>query len=193
MWPWEHLAVGYLAYSAWCRWRSGDPPSSPAAVVALVIGTQFADLVDKPLGWGLGVLPAGTSLGHSVLFAVPLTVLVAALARQGGRPAVGPAFGIGYLLHLPADALYGAVIYQTAVDPGQFLWPLVAAPEPDRIGLITNVAYYLDKYVAVLSTPAGQAYILAEALLLIGAFAVWLADGSPGVELVPMPARTRPE
>lgn len=193
MWPWEHLAVGYLAYSAWCRWRTGNPPSSSVAVIALAIGTQFADLVDKPLGWGLGVLPTGTSLGHSVLFVIPVTVSVAVLAGRVGHPAVGPAFAIGYLLHLPADALYGAYVYQTPVEPGQFLWPLVSAPETERMGLITNVAYYLDQYASVLASPAGRVYLLAEVFLMVGTFVVWVADGTPGLKLVPGPARGRPE
>jgi hypothetical protein len=59
MWPWEHLAVGYLLYSVSCVLWGRYP--TRIGVAALAFGTQFPDLVDKPLGWWLGVLPSGQS------------------------------------------------------------------------------------------------------------------------------------
>ena len=49
MWPWEHLAISYLAYSLLGRlaWRRPRPLREPPSVT---FGTQFPDLVDKPLG-----------------------------------------------------------------------------------------------------------------------------------------------
>ena len=74
MWPWEHLAVGYIAFSV--MQRVGGRQGVPAlAVVALALGTQLPDLIDKLLGWGIGILPGGRSLGHSLLFALPVVVL----------------------------------------------------------------------------------------------------------------------
>ena len=63
MWPWDHLAFGYVWYTLASRGWDGRPPSN-AAAIALAVGTQFPDLVDKPLAWWLDVLPAGRSLGH---------------------------------------------------------------------------------------------------------------------------------
>ena len=60
MWPWGHLALGYLLHSPLARARFGRPPTDRATLL-LVIGTQLPDLVDKPLAWWLGVLPAGRS------------------------------------------------------------------------------------------------------------------------------------
>ena len=62
MWPWEHLAFGYLLWSLWLRARGRSLPGDWEALV-LVFATQLPDLVDKPLAWQLGVLPGGRSLG----------------------------------------------------------------------------------------------------------------------------------
>ena len=53
MWPWGHLGVAYLLYSLYSRGRFRRPPR-PEPTLAVVFGSQFADLVDKPLAWGLG-------------------------------------------------------------------------------------------------------------------------------------------
>lgn len=74
MWPWEHLAVGYIGYSLSVRLAGRGVPR-PRPVVALAVGTQFPDLVDKPLSWTLGVLPSGHSLAHSLFAALPLATL----------------------------------------------------------------------------------------------------------------------
>src|SRR6056297_3615611 len=97
MWPWGHAVVGYLAYSGTTHVGWKRPPSH-AATVALLFGTQFPDLVDKPLAWSLGVLPSGRSLAHSTLTAVLLVcVLYVVFAR---RRAVVGAFALGYASHL---------------------------------------------------------------------------------------------
>ena len=49
MWPWEHLAIGYLAYSLLGRLAWRRPPTVGTAIT-VAFGTQFPDLVDKPLG-----------------------------------------------------------------------------------------------------------------------------------------------
>ena len=76
MWPWEHAAVAYLCWAALDR-RAAR--SEGAAVVAVLVGSQFPDLIDKPLSWVFQVLPTGQSLAHSLLFALPLIGLVVAL------------------------------------------------------------------------------------------------------------------
>ena len=65
MWPWGHLAVGYLVYSGLSRWRFGRLPGS-VATLAVALGTQLPDLVDKPLAWTVNVLASGRSLAHSL-------------------------------------------------------------------------------------------------------------------------------
>lgn len=183
MWPWEHLAVGYLGYSVTVRLTTGRPPRDPVAVVVLAFATQLPNLVDKPLAWSLGVLPTGTSLAHSVFVAVPLCVVVGVLAWRGGRPAIGAAFAIGYLLHLPSDALYAAVILGSELSVEGFAWPLVPATPIERAGFGANLSHYFGRYVAALTSPDGIRYLAVELLLVGGAFGLWLYDGAPGLAL----------
>ncbi|MFC7165331.1 metal-dependent hydrolase [Halospeciosus flavus] len=105
MWPWEHLAVGYVAVSILFRWHGRRVGALDA--VAVGVGAAFPDLVDKPLAWAFDVLPSGTSVAHSVFVAVPLAVAVWFVAARRDRRSVGAAFAVSYLLHLPSDALYG--------------------------------------------------------------------------------------
>lgn len=58
MWPWGHAAIGYLLFSMDTRLRYGRRPGGPATIL-LFFGTQFPDLVDKPLAWTLPLLPSG--------------------------------------------------------------------------------------------------------------------------------------
>lgn len=87
MWPWGHLAVGYLLYSAAVRLRTGRPPRA-AAVVLLLAGTQLPDVVDKPLAWVYHVVPQGYAVGHSVFVAVPVGLVAALGGIAYGRSAL---------------------------------------------------------------------------------------------------------
>lgn len=181
MWPWEHLAVAYLAYSLGRRLRKRAPPGHFEAL-ALAFGSQFPDLVDKPLAWTFHVLPSGLSLAHSLLVAVPTTVAVFVLAglRDLRRRSVAVAFGTGYVLHLPADGLY-PIVYGSAPRWQFLLWPLIPASGATQAGFLENVVYYLGNYLHVLATPKGLVFVVAELLLLGTALGMWLRDGRPGV------------
>ena len=48
MWPWEHLAFGYVLYSLGVRTLRGRTPRGPPVLV-LAVATQVPDLLDKPL------------------------------------------------------------------------------------------------------------------------------------------------
>jgi hypothetical protein len=127
MWPWAHASVGYLLYIAYAHRR--ELPLRGLPVLATVFGTQAPDLLDKPLAWTVAILPAGRSLGHSLLFAVPLAVLCwSVVAGRLGRPAVGLGVAVGYVSHLFGDGL-GAVLAGRWVDLSYLLWPLVPLPE----------------------------------------------------------------
>lgn len=177
MWPWEHAAVGYLGYAAVCRLRGKEMADGP--VLALLVGTQLPDLVDKPLAWGLGVLPAGRSLGHSLLVAVPLCVVVWLVARHYQRSEAGLAFTVGYLLHLPADVI--SPVFYGGPPHFEFLfWPLVSLDGPGGPGLT------LDGLLGFFTTSLGIAYLLGELVLLLGTLALWRRHGYPGVGWVPI-------
>jgi hypothetical protein len=178
MWPWEHLAFGYVLYSAVARLRGGPPGTREALAVA--VGTQFPDLVDKPLAFR-GVVETGLTPTHSLLVAVPLSVGVWLAAARRGAPAVGLAFAVGYGSHLVGDAVYHALL-GGSVAAWFLLWPVV--PTPPTPGMepgLERVGLFVDRFLRFLGTPRGRLYILAEAGFLVGALAVWLRDGAPGV------------
>lgn len=178
MWPWEHLALGYLLYSGYSRGRHRQPPPESAAVV-LAVATQLPDLVDKPLAWTVGVLPSGTTLAHSALTAVPLVVLVLLATRWLDRSADGEAFAVGYGSHLLGDMGYRLLVED---EPVTFLlWPLLSQPPDDPAGFVSKLGEYLGEFVAFLGTGEGVWYLLLEAALLAVAFLVWLRDGWPGI------------
>ncbi len=174
MWPWEHLAFGYLLYSGYTRIvhrrRLGDDEA-----VVLTMGTQFPDLVDKPLAWAFGILPSGLSLAHSVLFFLPVCVFLT--LASGRHPS--DAFCVGYGSHLLGDLLY-PLATGGQLNPAFLLWPLVSRTPSDTRGLLGNVMYYTDQFVVFLGTPRGYLYLVAELVLLVLAVAVWADDGFPG-------------
>ncbi|PSQ27664.1 hypothetical protein BRD03_05435 [Halobacteriales archaeon QS_9_68_17] len=81
MWPWGHLAVGYLLYAASSRRQRARPPDG-AETILIAFGTQFPDLGDKPLAWTVSVLPNGRSLAHSAFVAAAVIGGVRWLCRR---------------------------------------------------------------------------------------------------------------
>lgn len=171
MYPWGHLALGYVLYSASRRLGGRSAPSAEA-VVWLALGTQFPDAVDKPLAWYAGVLPNGRSLAHSALSAAVLLALVLAVSRRLDR-LDGFAFAVGYASHLLGDALRPLL----AGDYGRLgflLWPLVPPLEYATEGSLAAHFRHLS-----LDGPPGVelAFGLLVALL-------WVRDGAPGLEIL---------
>ena len=172
MWPWGHAAVGYLAYTAWTRLVRGRPPAA-GATIALGFGTQFPDLVDKPLAWTFDVLPNGRSLGHSVFVAALLLAVGWVVLARFDRADLAGAFGVGHLSHLAGDAVYplvhgefGALAFMG--------WPVLppVSYETDRS--------LLGHFLGMTVTP----YVAFQFLLALGALAIWYRDGTPGVGVV---------
>jgi membrane-bound metal-dependent hydrolase YbcI (DUF457 family) len=172
MWPWGHLAIGYLLYTAFVHLRDRRPPTGLAAL-ALAVGTQFPDLVDKPLAWSFGVLPNGRSLTHSLITTLLLVALVELVARRRGYGSIATAFAVGYLSHLAADALYPALsgdIYSLGFLAWPILPPVEYETEQSFIVHLTQVS--LDSSVAF------------ELGLGLAVFLLWFADGAPGLDFV---------
>jgi hypothetical protein len=169
MWPWGHLAVGYICFSVYCRGRSGLPPASLPALAA-AFGSQFPDLVDKPLAWTFAVLPNGRSLAHSLLVAAVVLTVVVALARRVRRPLVGVGFAVGYVSHSLADALSPA-IEGDVVDLGYLAWPLVPAVEYE------TEQSFVAHFMALEPSPM----LAFELVLVVAAVLLWRADGYPGL------------
>jgi membrane-bound metal-dependent hydrolase YbcI (DUF457 family) len=169
MWPWGHLAVGYLLYSGLCRWRFDRFPGS-VATLAVAFGTQLPDLVDKPLAWTVSVLASGRSLTHSLLTALVICALVARYARRRGHPTIGVAFAVGYLSHPFADGVLSLV-------SGEFrylrylVWPVLDLPpyETERS--------FLAHFLGIEATP----FFTLQIVLVGFALVVWNRDGRPGL------------
>lgn len=178
MWPWEHLAVGYLCYSLLVRALERRAPRG-WPVVALAVGIQFPDLVDKPLSWTIGILPSGHSLAHSLLVALPAAALAVTAAWALGRRRVGAAFAFGYLAHLPGDVFYPALV-GGGPNYGFLLWPLVPAPVSETgVGFVEMFRTLFARYVAELAQGEVSLYLAVEVGLLASVGLLWLYDGAP--------------
>jgi len=172
MWPWGHLAAGYLLYSAGTRLSTRDSPADVSTLVAL-FGTQLPDLVDKPLAWSLSVLPTGRSLAHSLVVATPVLAIGWFLtARRDARPLVA-ALGVGWVSHSFTDALYP--LLGLHFDEVTFLaWPLLPLP-----------TYEVDQsFAAHFALVSPSPTFLFELLLVVLASVAWYADGHPGLATV---------
>lgn len=170
MWPWGHLALGYLLYSLYYRFNRVRLPPGPEALL-LALGTQAPDLVDKPFAWTVSILPSGRSLSHSVLIAALVLSALVILADRYDRRNLGLAFGSGYAIHLVGDALYP--LFRLDFEHLTFLaWPLLPLPSYDEDhGIIEYI-------LAADLTPE----VAFETLLFAVAILAWRADGYPGLE-----------
>lgn len=174
MWPWEHLVVGYVAYSLGKRVIGAPPPGRPEILV-LAVGTQFPDLIDKPLGWGTTILPSGVSLAHSYLVAVPAVALGIVLATGVGRRELGYAFGLGYLSHTPADVL-ARYLLSDDVILSAFVWPLVPVPAMAPQPIFGRAGDLFVSFLEILGTPTGLTYLAIEMTLFVVAAILWWSD-----------------
>lgn len=167
MWPIGHVAGAYLCYALY-RWNDKEPPGD-AAVLVLVLGSLLPDLVDKPLAWYGGILPTGRSLGHSLVFILPLCVLVFVVASRWGRREWGVAFAIGTLSHLLLDAL--PALWRPEASAEFLLYPIVSVEPyeegaPSILGLLYNSLY--------------DPYFHLEFVFLAFALVAWSRHGYPG-------------
>ncbi|WP_423747212.1 metal-dependent hydrolase (plasmid) [Haladaptatus sp. SPP-AMP-3] len=171
MWPWGHLAVGYLCYSLWCRYRNRPPSALGAVTVA--VGTQFPDLIDKPLAWTFALLPTGRSLTHSVFTAGLLLAALWVGARRYEKHLPLGAFAIGYLSHLAMDAVK-PVMNGNFGDTSFLLWPVLSQPA------YSTPKSFLAHFAEFEPTP----FVLLQFALAGVALVVWMFDGAPGFEEV---------
>jgi hypothetical protein len=150
-----------------------------AAVLALAVGTQFPDLVDKPLAWYLGVLPSGRSLGHSIFTTIILLAVVHWVATRYQRRELSIAFAVGQLSHLAADSVYPLFEGDwTAV--GFVLWPVLSQQGADTDKTILEVL--IESSLSLTG--------LVELLLVIVATALWVSHRAPGLWLCLRPIRS---
>lgn len=185
MWPWGHLALGYLLYSPATRLRTGRPPGA-AAVVLLAIGTQLPDVVDKSLAWIFHVVPQGFAVGHSVFVAVPLGIAAALVAARRGYTAAGTAFAVGWWSHLAGDVLV-ALATDNPLAFARVLWPVVTLPPLGRqVTALGRLRYFVENWLELLRA-ADSPLILVLYFGPLGlAVLLWLVDGLPGLPGLPV-------
>lgn len=180
MWPWEHLAVGYVCYSlgVWA-WRRSPPKAAGALLLA--VGTQLPDLVDKPLSWVYAVFPGGYGPGHSVFVAVPMALVVVLIAGHLGRPVAGAGLAVGWWSHLAGDVVV-AVLRDNPYAFDRILWPTVSLP-PDGLMLdgLGYVHYFLRHGVDRAQTQGQELFLVAYVGVFVAAVLLWLVDGAPGM------------
>ncbi len=173
MWPWGHLAVAYLLYTAVVHRRFGRPPRALPAI-ALAVGSQTPDLIDKPLAWNAGLLPGGRTLSHSVFAFAALVVVVPAVATRLRRRPLGVAFLAGYGSHLLSD-VPPAVLGGDVSGATYLLWPVLEVPPEEPVaGILDAVLNYYEL----------GAFEWVQFGLFAVAALVWYRDGTPGWGLV---------
>lgn len=182
MWPWEHIAVGYLLLSLGLRTVGREPPSDAAALL-VGFGSLLPDLVDKPLSWGLGLFPTGYALGHSAFLALPVGLFVIDIGVNRDRLLPAAGFVVGYWSHLAADVL-DPLRYGLPPLPGRVLWPAVAGvPYEQDLGLGRGVTY-LEDFLATLATVDLVTLVGLYLLLPLATLCLWLLDGVPGIRFL---------
>ena len=169
MLPWGHAALGYMFYTAYARLRYRHPPVG-LTVYALGLGTQFPDLIDKPLAWHLAVLPSGRSLAHSLF---TLVVIVGALWFAFDAPEqrrLTAAFSVGWVSHLVGDGVF-AVLRGRWVGVHYLLWPVTSYSGGPGDRNVLTFFFHLEL------TPHLWVGVALTGVVLC----VWLIDGAPGV------------
>ncbi|MFC3476705.1 metal-dependent hydrolase [Halobacterium litoreum] len=182
MWPWGHLAFGYVCVSALTRVFAGRPPSDREALLVL-LATQLPDLVDKPLGWGLDLYATGYGAAHSVLVAGPLLLVVLAYAVRK-RSVAALAFVAAYASH-PAGDVLSALLDDNPAALSRVLWPVADLPAyGTERGFAERALHYFAAYATELADPTALAALAAYASVFAAVGALWLYDGAPGTGLL---------
>lgn len=172
MLPWGHAAVGYLSYRLYTFLRYRRPPIG-ISVVALAIGTQFADLIDKPLAWTFGVLPSGRSLAHSLLVVgIVAGLLYWVSRRRSERTGTALfAFLFGWMSQLFSDGYPILFGQQTCLN--YLVWPLAGICQYEGEKNRSFIEFFL-------ALELSNGMLFGFGLTAI-ATAIWLLDGAPGV------------
>ncbi|WP_226043124.1 metal-dependent hydrolase [Natrinema sp. DC36] len=167
MWPLGHAAIGYLLYRYSTQARLDDSPAV-LPLCFLAVGTQFPDLVDKPLAWVLDIIHSGRGLTHSIVILGLIIIGFFLVARHHRRDEYAIAFGIGALAHALTDAT--EVLWDPNASAHSLLWPLFSVNFPTVLDHLFN--------------PISELYFVAEFVLAGLAFVYWQRDGYPALEAI---------
>ena len=178
MWPWGHLAFGYVLYSMYTHLWEWKAPSG-RLVLVLAFSTQFPDLVDKPLSWTFEIFPSGYSIAHSIFVAILVTIGLIGATWYINRSEIGIAFGIGYGSHLISDLI--VAILTTGATVGRVLWPVITQPPYDQnLSLSQRIVYYFVRYTISILHGENLEVFFVQFLFVFIAVSLWVYDGFPG-------------
>ena len=182
MLPWAHLAFGYLLYSIGGRVVRRGPPAD-WSTIALVVGTQLPDLIDKPLNWWFGIFD-GRGAGHSLLVMMPCCLLLYVVARRHGRGSLAGGLAVGVFAHLISDAWLAILVGAIVAGAPYLFWPLLPTPTYPK----DSAADHLDAIISALQgLPWGSptelltSWFGLQLLLMLFPLSLWVYDGLPGV------------
>ncbi|MFC7214721.1 metal-dependent hydrolase [Saliphagus sp. GCM10025334] len=179
MWPWEHLLFAYLLYSFYTNVVRRRSPSGPETL-AVAVGSQLPDLVDKPLAWTFGVTQTGYSVVHSI-FVVPFVCLaVYVLLHRWERGSIrqATAFSIAILSHLGGDIVY-PWLTGGHLNPRAVTWPVTSPPTVDQGSFLDHVVIYGNRSLELfLSGDIPQELTVLLGLLVL-TVVLWVYDGAP--------------
>jgi len=195
MYPHAHLALGYLIVSAY---TNGVFRRSPGLreVSAILIGSQFSDLIDKPLILLRGPFVSGRTVAHSMLVILPAVLCLLFVSRKDRRVRRAVvAFSLSWVIQPFADAslfvLQGTVT-RDLLEISLLVWP-VSLPADSIISVVSNIAYVesiIEKKPAwtARTLPKGENLRywirISELLLTAVAGLMWYHDGVPGLERI---------
>jgi hypothetical protein len=98
----EHFIVAVLPLAVYILLRNRQLPT-PKVTALIFVGSQFPDLVDKPLTLQSGLLSSGRVFLHSLPIAIPFLALVMYYEWRTERPRLTAVFAVAHLSHLLAD------------------------------------------------------------------------------------------
>ncbi|EMA22733.1 MULTISPECIES: metal-dependent hydrolase [Haloarcula] len=119
--PIEHFIIALLPVAVYALLRDRQLPTLHLLAVTF-FGSQFPDLIDKPLAYELHLIPSGRVFMHSLPFAIPLSIAVVAYAVRTDRTRLGAAFAFAHLSHLVADNRQ--LLRPDPYVSSDLLWPL---------------------------------------------------------------------
>ena len=121
MLPHEHFLVAALPVVGYFLLRYQRLPSK-STIFVVFVGSQFPDLVDKPLAHTVALLPSGRVFMHSLPFAIPISILVLWYGIVTDRPALSDGFVFAYVIHIFADWQH---MLRAGELPPNLLWPFM--------------------------------------------------------------------
>lgn len=195
MLPHAHLALGYLTVSAYTNGALRRAPGQ-RELGAILIGSQFADLIDKPLVLLGEPFVSGRTVAHSMLVVLPafLCLLFASRSDAGTQSTV-VAFGLSWAVQPFADAslfvLQGTVA-RDLIETSFLVWPVIL-PADGIINAISNSAY-VEQVIRKKPTWTARTLPKSEDLrfwiriselsVAVVAGIKWYRDGVPGLERI---------